>query len=439
MDLAVMKIPLLLMPFAIFLGSLPGANAGNNTPPVGCDPSVNPLYFNLCDLGGVWGIVLEAFAGAGVVSTFVLLIVLVATLPFVTEGTRKSTVGLQALFLLFTLGLFALTFDFIVKKNFSTCASRRFLFGVLFAGCFSCLLMHCIQLNMLVRKDRGPRGWALFLGALALWMVEVIINSEWLIITIVRYPPDRMQSGDPCDITNQDFVMALIYVMALLLAIFAAAIPTQIGKHKHWKKHGIFILVTSCLSVGIWVAWIVMYVYGNQKRGSPSWDDPTLAIALVSNAWVFLILYMIPEMCALTSNTEPEQSYGDDLYPTRGVGYETILKEHTSQNMFVENKAFSMDEPNSMNKPVSPYSGYTGQLRSCVYQPTELALISKASGNVSSYQDEMPSYDTVLPRAVVNTQAHGGNSSMGRAEEAHPTTGPQHNASGNGLYRNGQW
>ena len=31
----------------------------------------------------------------------------------------------------------------------------------------------------------------------------------------------------------------------------------------------------------------------------------------------------------------------------RGVGYETILKEQKGQSMFVENKAFSMDEPAS--------------------------------------------------------------------------------------------
>lgn len=35
------------------------------------------------------------------------------------------------------------------------------------------------------------------------------------------------------------------------------------------------------------------------------------------------------------------------------------------------------------SKPVSPYSGYTGQLRSSVYQPTELALITKTISNVS--------------------------------------------------------
>lgn len=35
-------------------------------------------------------------------------------------------------------------------------------------------------------------------------------------------------------------------------------------------------------------------------------------------------------------------------------------------------------------KVVSPYSGYSGQLRSSVYQPTELAIISKGMGNVST-------------------------------------------------------
>lgn len=34
-------------------------------------------------------------------------------------------------------------------------------------------------------------------------------------------------------------------------------------------------------------------------------------------------------------------------------------------------------------KFVSPYSGYTGQVRSSVYQPTELALMTKAVGPVS--------------------------------------------------------
>ncbi|XP_067100798.1 G-protein coupled receptor family C group 5 member C isoform X2 [Osmerus mordax] len=360
------------------------------TPPQGCGIGVSSLYYNLCDLGSAWGIVLESFAGAGVVASFVVLVVVLASLPFVTDKNRKNSVGLLVGFLICTLGLFGLTFAFIVGKNFSTCASRRFLFGVLFAGCFACLLMQCVRLNLLARRGQGPRGWALCLGALGLWLVEVVINTEWLIITVVRYPLPPLNAtaalgvatDTPCNIANVDFVMALIYVLNLLLAVVVAAVPALTGKHKQWRQAGAFILLTGLLSAAIWVAWIVMFVYGNGKKGGPTWDDPTLAIALVANAWVFLILYIIPELCSLTQEEEEGQpGFGEDLYPSRGVGYETILKEHSGQNMFMENKAFSMDEPNSGNKPVSPYSGYSGQLRNSVYQPTELALISKGGVN----------------------------------------------------------
>lgn len=37
------------------------------------------------------------------------------------------------------------------------------------------------------------------------------------------------------------------------------------------------------------------------------------------------------------------------------------------------------------SKPVSPYGAYNGQLRSCVYQPTEIALIAKGMTKVSEY------------------------------------------------------
>lgn len=419
------------------------SNGSSMLQPVrGCGANVDSLYHRLCDLNAVWGIVLEAFAAAGVVATLVLLVVLVASLPFMTDRNRKSSAGLHACFLVFTLGLFCLTFAFIVDKDFSTCASRRFLFGVLFAGCFACMLMQCVKLNVLARQDRGPGGWVLCLGALGLWLVEVVINTEWLIITIVRHPlqPVNATAGVlpralavPCNIANQDFVMALIYVMTLILSVVVASLPTMAGKNREWAKGGAFVLVTGLLTVGIWVAWIVMYVYGNQRRGGPTWDDPTLAIALVANAWVFLILYVVPEICSITMEEEDQPGFGEDLYPNRGVGYETILKEQSSHNMFVENKAFSMDEPGSGQKPVSPYSGYSGQLRSSVYQPTELALMGKGIGN-----SEL-SYETAIPRATAHSPAPSGSSTASVHTERQATAEPRtYNNNVNGLHK-AQW
>ncbi|RVE69563.1 hypothetical protein OJAV_G00079350 [Oryzias javanicus] len=351
--------------------------------PRGCDPSISSIFYQLCDLTSVWGIVLEACAAAGVVTSFMLFVILLASLPFVTDKKRKGMVALQASILVFTLGLFGLTFAFIVDRYSTSCVARRFLFGVLFSGCLSCLVMHGLWLVLLQRRGSGPRSWTLWLGALGLWLVEVIINTEWLILTEVRNPSREPTVPDlPCIIANQDFVMALIYVMVLLLAVVLIALPSLKHKHKQWRRDGAFILVTGFFTSAIWVTWIVMYIYGNRVFGHASWDDPTLGIAVVSNAWVFLCFYAIPEVCLLTQqNSEQEQPPdGEHVYPARTLVYGPNRKESepTQQNLYVENKAFSMDEASiEPTKPVSPYGVYNGQPQSCVYQPTEIALIAK--------------------------------------------------------------
>ncbi|XP_055994044.1 G-protein coupled receptor family C group 5 member C isoform X1 [Sorex fumeus] len=408
---------------------LPGVGAQNHAPP-GCSPDLSPLYYNLCDRSGAWGIILEAVAGAGIITTFVLTIVLVASLPFVQDTKKRSLLGTQVFFLLGNLGLFCLVFACVVKPDFSTCASRRFLFGVLFAICFSCLVAHVLALNFLARKNHGPRGWVVFTVALLLTLVEVIINTEWLIITLLRAAGEGGPTGNrstvglgvgggvrasPCAIANVDFVMALIYVMLLLLAAFTGAWPALCGRFRRWRRHGVFVLLATATSIAVWVVWIVMYTYGNRQQDSPTWDDPTLAIALAANAWAFVLFYVIPEISQVTK-PGPEQSYQGDMYPTRGVGYETILKEQKGQSMFVENKAFSMDEPAAAKRPVSPYSGYNGQLLTSVYQPTEMALMHRGPSEGA--------YDVILPRASANTQVLGSASSTLRAEDVYEVQPP---------------
>ena len=313
--------------------------------PRGCGPTINSIYYNLCDLTTLWGIVVEAIAAAGVVTSFVLFIILMASLPFVTNKKRKAMVVLQASILIFTLGLFGLSFTFIVGPYSTSCSSRRFLFGVLFSGCLACLVMHGLWLALLERRGRGPRSWMLCLGALALWLVEVIINTEWLVITVVRNPP-REVTEVSCRIANLDFVTALIYVMVLLLSVVLMAFPSLRHKHKQWRRDGAFILLTGLFTMAIWVAWIIMYVYGNRVAGDLSWDDPTLAVAVVSNAWIFLFFYALPEICLLTQeDPDQEQPHDGDVYPARSLAYDTILKEpETVQNVYIENKAFSMEE-----------------------------------------------------------------------------------------------
>lgn len=426
--------------------------------PNGCGPTLSSVYYNLCDLTTAWGIVTEAVAAAGAVASLVLFGVLVASLPFATDGKRKATAVLQAGVLTFALGLFGLTFAFIVGRYSASCAARRFLFGVLFAGCLACMATHGLWLLLLGRFGRGPGSWMLCLGALALWLVEVIVNAEWLIITLVRSPAGAAADPDlSCGVANLDFVASLVYVMVLLLAVVLIPFPSL--TRERWRRDAALILTTGVLTAAIWIAWILMYTHGNRAVGNPSWDDPTMAVAVVTNAWVFLFFYTIPEICMLTiedpDREEPRDLDHDHAYPPRSLAYDSIRKdaEAAHQNVYMENKAFSMEEapsgteqsPNSRSrcsrisygvgvlhlhvfscglsfafvilspwyccqgthtlafnrpdarvrsshvarsaplafsspvptKPVSPYGAYNGQVRGCVYQPTEIALIAK--------------------------------------------------------------
>ncbi|XP_017280779.1 G-protein coupled receptor family C group 5 member C [Kryptolebias marmoratus] len=394
---------------------------GATSPLKGCGSNISSIYYNLCDLTTVWGVVLEAVAAAGVMTSFVLFIVLMASLPFVTNKKRKGMVALQASILVFTLGLFGLTFAFIVGQYSTSCAARRFLFGVMFSGCLACLVMHGLWLSLLKQSTSGPKSWMLWLGALGLWLVEVIINIEWLVITGVRSPPGGIAAPYlPCNTTSQDFVMALIYVVILMLAVVITVSPSLTHKHKQWRRDGAFILATGLFTVAIWVVWIGMYVRGNQAIGKPSWDDPTLAIAVVSNAWVFLVFYTIPEICLLTQeDPDQEQPFdGEEVYPARSLVYELTVKEPEpiQENLYVENKAFTLEEPPTESaKPESPYGVYNGQLRSGVYQPTEIALIARGLTMMDS--------SVMIPRAITELKP-GSRSSLSRSVESLTSQGP---------------
>lgn len=134
---------------------------------------------------------------------------------------------------------------------------------------------------------------------------------------------------------NKDFVMLLIYVLFLMALTFLVSIFTFCGPYKSWKRHGAHIFVTVLFSIAIWVVWITMLTRGNQSLGKTNWDDPVVAIALVSNGWVFLIMYIIPEICFLTAPLKL-----GDYPPENDFCQPTFIKQSTG----VDNHAYTQDE-----------------------------------------------------------------------------------------------
>ncbi|KAM3921087.1 G-protein coupled receptor family C group 5 member C-like [Leptodactylus fuscus] len=372
---------LLILSMASFLkeGFAQNLTLTSNTTaqPPGCGQDVGFIYFALCDLTAVWGIVLEAVTSLGILCTIVLGLIFMALSPSVARDARKGALALNFLFIFGVLGLFALVFAFIIEPTPTVCIFRRFLFGVLFAKCFACLVAHSVRLNYLALQNRGPGGCLVFFLAIGLFLVEAVINIEWLLITNVRQTIQEIEPfKHPCNITNQDFVTALVYVMFLIVASLVIPCPVICGHYLQWKRQGKHIVLTAFLSLLIWVAWIVMYLYGNERLGHPSWDDPVLAIALSSNAWVFVLFYIIPQLREMTRSG---YTYEDDTL--------NMLKRNsnTPQSIVMENRGFSMDNldaPEPVNsrqehgKPVSPYSNYTGLYPTLPLHPGEMETVN---------------------------------------------------------------
>ncbi|XP_075688399.1 G-protein coupled receptor family C group 5 member D [Rhinoderma darwinii] len=258
-------------------------------------------YIFLCSAQDAWGIVVETLAAAGVVFTIALMLALLFIVPRICDNVKRALVPIQFIFLVGTLGIFGLTFAFIIRLNIYTCPTRFFLFGVLFAICFSCLLVHASKLVKLVRGGLGMSWWVMLITVIALSFVQIIIAILYVAIYLGRNMDqcNRIQANLPA--RNIDFVLILIYVLALMAITFLISMISMCGPCKYWKRHSAHIYITMFFSIGIWVTWISMLLRGNISLGtSPAWDDPVRAIALVANGWVFLILYMVPELCLMT-------------------------------------------------------------------------------------------------------------------------------------------
>lgn len=299
--------------------------------PRGCRSDLDSRYYRLCDLAEGWGIALETLAAVGAVATVAFMFALLIFISKVQDSNRRKMLPTQFLFLLGVLGVFGLTFAFIIKLDGATGPTRFFLFGVLFAVCFSCLLAHTFNLNKLVR-GRKPLSWLVILSlALGFSLVQDVIAIEYLVLAMNRTNVDVF-SELPASRRNEDFVMLLIYVLFLMALTFFSSFFVFCGSFPGWKRHGAHICCTSFLSIAVWVAWIVLLLIPD--IGS-EWDDTILCTALVANGWVFLAFYIFPEFLRLPRQQSPTD------YPVEDAFCKPQLMK---QSYGVENRAYSQEE-----------------------------------------------------------------------------------------------
>ncbi|XP_054844668.1 retinoic acid-induced protein 3-like [Eublepharis macularius] len=340
-------------------------------PPRGCG-NISSDYYLLCDTVKDWGIVLESLATAGVLTTIILILALFCLICKVQDNCKRSLIPVQFFFLLGTLGIFGLTFAFIIKLNERTAPTRFFLWGVLFALCFSCLLVHAFNLIKLVR-GRTPSSTPMSLViTFSLTIVQIIIAIQYVIINIETLK----QKNEMDQQSRDDFVLLLIYVLFLMALLFVVCLFVFCGPYRRWKRHGAHIFITSLFSIGIWVAWITLLMKPNRNS---SWDDPVMSVALVANGWVFLILYAVPEFCFLTAPEKP----GD--YPPEN---NFCQPKHMKKTYGVENRAYAQEDNTAAPEEIGdhPYIPYSTHFQLETLESQQDFSIPRPKTRPSPYQ-----------------------------------------------------
>lgn len=344
--------------------------------PRGCRTNLDSRYHRLCDLAEGWGIALETLAAVGAVATVAFMFALLILISKVQDSNRRKMLPTQFLFLLGVLGVFGLTFAFIIKLDGATGPTRFFLFGVLFAVCFSCLLAHTFNLNKLVR-GRKPLSWLVILSlALGFSLVQDVIAIEYLVLAMNRTNVDVF-SELPASRRNEDFVMLLIYVLFLMALTFFSSFFVFCGSFPGWKRHGAHICCTSFLSIAVWVAWIVLLLIPD--IGS-EWDDTILCTALVANGWVFLAFYIFPEFLRLPRQQSPTD------YPVEDAFCKPQLMK---QSYGVENRAYSQEEITQGHEDMGDtlYAPYSTHFQLQDRSPKKEFSIPRAHAPTSPYNN----------------------------------------------------
>ncbi|KAM6957349.1 G protein-coupled receptor, class C, group 5, member Ba [Aplochiton taeniatus] len=368
--------------------------------PRGCGWGLARPYTLLCDLDSVWGVAVESVAAGGALASLLLGLVLLCRLRHISEAERRSGVGPVLLLLLGILGLFGLSFAYLIEQDERLCLLRRALWGLFFALCFSCLLVQGVRLRRLGGERRSPGGWALTGLALGLSAVQGIIAAEWLLLTVLR------EGRAACQYLPLDFSLACSYVLALLLAALAAAALALCGKTRQWRCNAVWLLATCLLSLLLWVAWVGFYLYGNAWLGrSPAWDEPALAIALVAQGWLLLLCHAVPEAhCCLRPPPQPTAPDYFDTSQNSTRMRETSFDEDIplSHRQFVENQGYGYSDENTPGLRSGGggggghHNGNTGArpsapFRSNVYQPTEMTMILNGGAVSTAAHAQVPS------------------------------------------------
>ncbi len=227
---------------------------------------------------------------------------------------------------------------------------------------FSCLLVQGVRLKKLAGGRRSPAGSSLAGLAFALTVVQGIIAGEWLLLTVVR------EGHAACDYLPLDFVLVCSYALALLLAASMLSLAVVLcggnnreessRKRMKWRCNALWLFLSCLSSLLLWVAWLGLYLYGEADitTVAKDWDEPALAVALVTEGWVLLLFHAIPEthLCLRPSsqrNADTGQNYYDTPQLPTTQSYHDDERPTNPRAPFAESQAYTVEEHSAGRMP----------------------------------------------------------------------------------------
>ncbi len=222
----------------------------------------------------IWGIVIVALTGLGIIVTLCCLVYLVIFYPI-----KGGTTILGYLLMVGVLCMYALVFAFILYPDEIVCSIRKFCLGFVYALCFSCMLVKVLNTWRLgayigeyqpMSFKRLAHPFSLLCIALGMTCVQVIIGVEWLVLEETRvalvHDAEEQQVVPRCapvDGHHKDLVLSCVYVFVLIALTGAFSAVTWDSRENHRESR--WVAITSAMTVGIVLVWTIMSTLTDEK------------------------------------------------------------------------------------------------------------------------------------------------------------------------------
>ncbi|XP_033223425.1 metabotropic glutamate receptor 8-like [Belonocnema kinseyi] len=291
-------------------------------------------------------------ASCGILLTVFVLFVfwMYSETPVIKASGRE----LSSLLLLGTMVSFLMTFAVVVQPSTESCAVTRFGIGLCYTLCYSALVTKTNRIHRIFNTTHNPhkprytspKSQLIITGLLTL--VEVIINSTWLIKvppTVTHVFPTRDTKLRICQgLDDRSYTVGLIYPFILIVICTIYAIKTR--KCPEGFNETRHIAFTNYTTMILWLAFVPLYLAST----SNSIRVVTLALSLSLSGLVQLCCFFFPKVYIVLMKPEKNtkelvmaQHRSSPYLQTPATPISNAKSKTTSKGSPISNGKFSGD------------------------------------------------------------------------------------------------